>query len=202
VAGDGATGRQIARELAATREVVLAGGKRRHIAPRRVLGRDVFWWLDVTGAMRADRDTAVGRWLRRRDPIPGRELGDENLRRGGIRLAGRVTGASPGAVTLGGETLEVDAVVWTLGYRDDTSWVQVPDAADARGFAEDRGVSPVPGLFFTGRPWQRDRASALVQGAGDEGRRVTARVLAHLATAGRERPLVALARLEQRRRRP
>jgi cation diffusion facilitator CzcD-associated flavoprotein CzcO len=39
VVGDGATGRQIAVELAATREVLLATGRPRRVSPQRILGR-------------------------------------------------------------------------------------------------------------------------------------------------------------------
>lgn len=42
VVGDGATGRHIARELAATHRVLLAGGRPRRLTPDRILGRSTF----------------------------------------------------------------------------------------------------------------------------------------------------------------
>jgi putative flavoprotein involved in K+ transport len=55
----------------------------------------------------------------------------------------------------GGETAEVDAVIWATGYKDDSRWVAIPEVKDGRGgFAHRGGVSPVPGLYFIGRSWQ------------------------------------------------
>jgi len=45
VVGDGASGRQIARELASGRRVYVARGKVRNLVPNAILGRDLFWWL-------------------------------------------------------------------------------------------------------------------------------------------------------------
>jgi putative flavoprotein involved in K+ transport len=70
-------------------------------------------------------------------------------------------------------------VVWATGYRDDTAWVGIPGAVARDGsFAHREGVSPVPGLFFVGRPWQRNRASALVMGAGDDAGRIVQAIAA------------------------
>jgi putative flavoprotein involved in K+ transport len=42
VVGDGASGRQIARELAATHRVYLATGRPRRVSPKRLLGKSIF----------------------------------------------------------------------------------------------------------------------------------------------------------------
>jgi putative flavoprotein involved in K+ transport len=101
VVGDGAPGRQIAVELAATHEVLLATGRPRRVSPERILGRSIFWWMDKLGILRASRETRVGRYLMRTDPLPGKALGGR-LRRRGIRVVGRLSrvdgkrvGASP-----------------------------------------------------------------------------------------------------------
>ncbi len=49
VVGGGNSGFQIAEELAATRNVDLAVGKRVQSLPQRLLGRDLFWWLSGIG---------------------------------------------------------------------------------------------------------------------------------------------------------
>jgi putative flavoprotein involved in K+ transport len=46
VVGDGATGRQIALELTAKHEVLLAAGRHRRVSPDRILGRSAFWWMN------------------------------------------------------------------------------------------------------------------------------------------------------------
>jgi len=51
VVGGGNTGFQIAKELSATRRVHLAVGSRQVPLPQRLLGRDLFWWLERFGLM-------------------------------------------------------------------------------------------------------------------------------------------------------
>ena len=179
VLGDGATGRQIALELAATHEVLLATGRSRRVSPQRVLGKSVvFWWTDRLGVLRASRETRVGSYLMKTDPFPGKYLGPRNLQRRGVRLVDclfQVDGKSVGFVS--GETAEVDAVVWATGYRDDGKWVAVPEVKDSSGgFVHQPGVSPVPGLYFIGRSWQWTRGSALLAGVGDDAAYVVDRI--------------------------
>lgn len=70
---------------------------------------------------------------------------------------------------VGGRTETIDAVVWAVGFRDEAAWIAVPGAVDRGGrFIERDGVSPVPGLYFVGRPWQRNRASGLIMGVSDD----------------------------------
>ena len=87
----------------------------------------------------------------------------------------------------GGETTEVDAVIWATGYRNDTDWVEIPEAKDERGsFLHQRGFSPVPGLYFIGRSWQWTRGSALFAGVGEDAAYLTehmAKQLDHRAAA-------------------
>ena len=75
----------------------------------------------------------------------------------------------------------IAAAVWATGYRDDTDWIDIPGAVDAEGrFAHTAGVSPVPGLFFVGRTWQRNRASALIMGVGADAALIADAVMEHL----------------------
>lgn len=168
VVGDGATGRQIARELSTTHDVLLSTGRPRRVSPERILGRSLFWWLDTLGILRQPRDAAVGRWLRRADPFPGKHLALDRLRERGITVLGRLTAAAGRRVTFaGGATAEVDVVVWATGYRDETDWVAIPEVLDGRGaFVERRGISPLPTVTFVGRNWQWSRGSALLAGVG------------------------------------
>jgi putative flavoprotein involved in K+ transport len=183
VVGDGATGRQIAVELAATHEVLLATGRPRRISPRRILGRSVFWWMDKLGILRASRETRVGRYLMEADPFPGKALALGRLRRRGIRVVGRLVHVDGKRVGFaGGETAEVDAVVWATGYKDNSRWVAIPEAKDGRdGFAHRRGVSSVPGLYFIARSWQWTRGSALLHGVGDDAAFVASRIAGRIS---------------------
>jgi putative flavoprotein involved in K+ transport len=170
IVGDGATGRQLAVELTATHEVMLATGRPRRASPERLLGRSIFWWMDKLGVLRASRDSRIGRYLMSADPFPGKALGLRRLRRRGIQVMGRLSQANGKRVSFAsGESIEIDAVIWATGYQDDSTWVHIPEVKDAKGrFIHQRGVSSVPGLYFIGRSWQWTRGSALLHGVGDD----------------------------------
>ncbi|HYG69234.1 MAG TPA: hypothetical protein VD838_16300, partial [Anaeromyxobacteraceae bacterium] len=183
VAGDGATGRQVALELAADREVWLATGRPRVVTAQRILGRDQLWWSERLGLLRASRRSPVGRLVRRLDAFPGPHLRLPALRKRGVRVVGRVVGARGRAALVdGGRALEIDAVIWATGYRERTDWLDLPAAKDAGGrIVEHRGVSPEPGLYFVGREWQWSRGSALVCGVGRDAAWLARRVADWLA---------------------
>src|SRR5215212_6647298 len=170
VVGDGATGRQIALELTDNHEVLLSAGRPRRVSPDRILGRSVFWWMDKSGVLRASRESAIGRYLMKADPFPGKRLELEQLQRQGVNVVGRVIQAEGKKVSFAdGKAAEVDAVVWATGYRDDADWVAIPEVKDARGnFLHYRGISPLPSLCFVGRSWQWRRGSALFAGVGED----------------------------------
>jgi putative flavoprotein involved in K+ transport len=68
-----------------------------------------------------------------------------------------------------GSSTEVDAIVWATGYRMDHSWIDVPGAVDERGCLQQvRGVTPAPGLYTLGLPWQHTRGSALLGWVGSD----------------------------------
>ena len=167
VVGDGASGRDIAAELAATHRVLIATGKSRKLFSERVLGKSMWWWLARLRLLRVPTDSLLGRWMRRTDPLPDRDRSLESLRRRGVTVAGRLVAAGGRRADFADGLFEqIDSVVWTTGYRDDSGWVAIAGAADDDGnFLHREGVSPVPGLYFVGRPWQRNRASGLVMGA-------------------------------------
>lgn len=183
VVGDGATGRQIARELAARCAVVLAASGRPEPLPERWLGRSLFWWFDRLGVLTLRPDSLVGRRLRRADSFPGSGLRLPALRQRGVRVLGRLVHAAGRRATMaGGESVEVEAVVWAVGYSDQTDWVAIPEAVDAAGqFIETAGRSPAAGLYFVGRPWQSTQGSARLYGVGADAAALAAALTQHLA---------------------
>jgi putative flavoprotein involved in K+ transport len=178
VVGDGATGRDIAADLGATHRVTLACGRQRRLLPETFLGLSTWKWLKALGLLNAAGNSPVGRFMRKAEPFPNRQRELSDLRRMGIDIRPRATSVTGWRVGFAdGGSLEAQAVVWALGYRDDTSWVDIPGAVDAEGsFLHFRGRSPVPGLYFVGRPWQRNRASALIMGVGSDARLIAAEV--------------------------
>jgi putative flavoprotein involved in K+ transport len=48
----------------------------------------------------------------------------------------------------------IRTVIWSVGYRTDYSWIEIP-IFDGKGYpSHQRGVTTVPGLYFLGLPWQ------------------------------------------------
>jgi putative flavoprotein involved in K+ transport len=168
VVGGGNTGFQIAEELSATREVHLSIGSRQTPFPQRILGRDLFWYLDRTGLMRKSTDTRIGHRLQGRDTLIGSNPRTLHKRHG-VRLHKRAVGASGRTVCFSdGTELEVGAVIWATGFRNDHSWIDAPIFDDAHRVVHRRGVTDSPGLYFLGLTWQYTRGSALIGWVGDD----------------------------------
>ncbi len=168
VVGAGNSGVQIAEELAGTgRSVSLAISSRPRTVPQRPLGRDLFWWLTRTGLLRTPVDSRLGRRLRDRELVIGTTW--RRLAGRGVRLLPRAVSAIGRTVALAdGTTTVVDAVVWATGFRVDVGWLDVAGAVADGTPVHVRGVSPVPGLFFLGLPWQHTRGSALLGFVGKD----------------------------------
>jgi len=167
VVGGGNTGFQVAEELAATRDVHLAVGSRQLPLPQRLLGRDLFWWLEKTRVIGKTRDSRLGRRMRDRDTLIGSS--PRSARRVGVHMRPRAVGASGRTVSFADEsTLDVDAVIWATGYRLDQSWIELP-VVDAEGtLRHRRGIAEPRGLYFLGLPWQHTRGSALLGWVKDD----------------------------------
>ena len=176
VVGGGNSGFQIAEELAATRKVDLAVGKRVPPLPQRLLGKDVFWWLSGIGFMKVSTDSRLGRKLSKRDVLIGSS--PRRLRHSGVTLRKRLASVSGRrAVFADGSEQDVDAIVWATGYRSDFTWIDIPKIEDERGgIRHRRGVALVPGVFFIGLTWQHTRGSALIGFVKDDAAFIASRI--------------------------
>lgn len=168
VVGGGNSGFQIAEELAATRKVDLAVGKRVPSLPQRLLGKDLFWWLSGIGFMRVSTDSRLGRKLAKRDVLIGSS--SRGLRHAGVTLRKRLASAAGRrALFDDGSEQGIDAIVWATGYRSDFSWIDVPRVRDeSGGISHRRGITDAAGLFFIGLTWQHTRGSALIGYVGHD----------------------------------
>jgi putative flavoprotein involved in K+ transport len=182
VVGGGGSGRQIALELTRSHEVSLSVGTRITITPQRVLGRDVMVWFDRLGFLRADKATARGRFTKAHESFPGPHLRDSALRRRGVHLRPRTTTVTSEALAFADRSRATfEAVIWACGYEDRSRWLQIPGAVDANGnHIEDRGESPIPGLYYVGRSWATSRASALLCGVAEDASRVVSETMCWL----------------------
>jgi putative flavoprotein involved in K+ transport len=177
VVGGGNTGFQIAAELAAVREVHLAVGARQTPLPQRILGRDVFRYLQATGLMNKTLTSRLGQRLKDRETLIGSS--PRAARKQGIRIRARATAADGATVTFAdGSHLRVDAVVWATGFRLDHSLVELPVFDQDGRIRHERGVTEVPGLYFLGLPWQHTRGSALLGWIKDDAEYLARRISA------------------------
>jgi putative flavoprotein involved in K+ transport len=192
VVGGGNTGFQIAAELAQSREVHLAVGARQTPLPQRILGRDLFRYLEATGLMNKTVTSRIGQRMKDRETLIGSS--PRRARRQGIRMRPRATGAHGSSVTFADATeVTAAAVVWATGFRLDHSFVEVP-VFDARGQVKhQRGVTEVPGLYFLGLPWQHTRGSALLGWVKDDAELIAQRIGAFARSSpGSASPMAAM----------
>ena len=186
VVGAGNSGVQIAAELHRNRPVTLSSGSATRALPQRVLGRDLFWWLTTTGLINASGQSRLGRRFRNSGELV---IGTSSrqLARAGVTMHPRVTRADTTTVTFAdGTTNTPAAIVWATGYRSDYSFLDINGAVDAAGAPiHQRGVSPIPGLYFLGLPWQHTRGSALLGFVGAD----AAHIANHMATAPATAPV-------------
>jgi putative flavoprotein involved in K+ transport len=176
VVGGGNTGYQIAEELSSSCEVHLSIGSRQTPLPQRILGRDLFWYLEATGLIRKTTASRIGQRMAGRDTLIGstpRAL----RRKHGVELHERAVDATGSTVTFrDGTTLDVGSVIWATGFDLDHSWIDVPVFDDNERPVHRRGVTESPGLYFLGLTWQHTRGSALLGWVKDDADHIAQKV--------------------------
>ena len=81
----------------------------------------------------------------------------------------------------------IRTIVWATGYRPDYSWLELP-VLDRKGMVRhDGGIVCAPGVYLMGMQFLRRRKSALIDGAGDDARDLSAHLAAYLDGASRLR---------------
>ena len=194
VVGGGNTGYQIAAELAQSREVHLAVGARQTPLPQRILGRDLFRYLEATRLMNKTVTSRIGQRMKDKETLIGSS--PRSARKQGIRMLPRTTGAHGSTVTFAdGSEVAVDAVVWATGFRLDHSFVELPVFDGGGQVKHQRGVTELPGLYFLGLPWQHTRGSALLGWVKDDAeflaQRIGAFARSHPTTSVSPSPLLS-----------
>ena len=198
VVGGGNSAAQLADELHRTHPVVLASSRSPVFSPSSILGLSIFCYLHGTGMLRTDRDSIISRYAREYDDaILGYRV-RRLIQHGEIsHIPYGVTDARDERVRLANDLeLVVKNVLWCTGFRAEYEWVAIDGALNKDGTPrQQRGISPVPGLYWLGLPWQSRLDSALICGvaadARDLGYRIaSARRTGSAAVSGpaRERP--------------
>jgi putative flavoprotein involved in K+ transport len=182
VVGGGNTGYQIAGELAdGSHRVHLAVGSRQKPLPQRILGRDLFWWLDKLGILAKSVDSRLGQRLRDRDTLVGSSPKDAKRR--GIELHPRLIAAEGKTIRFeDGSVLEPKAIVWATGFRPEHSWIKLPIHDEEGRVQQERGVTSEPGLYFVGLSWQYTRGSALLGWVQHDAEFIAGQIAAHASS--------------------
>ena len=77
----------------------------------------------------------------------------------------------------------IRTIIWATGYRPDYSWLELP-VLDRKGLiSHDGGIVCSPGVYLMGMQFLRRRKSALIDGAGDYARELSAHLAAYLDNA-------------------
>lgn len=175
VAGAGNSGAEIARELASSHKVWMAGrdvgevpinmeGLPARLLLARIIFRVVFHRVLTT-------NTPMGRKLRPKVLHIGGPLIRvkwAHLAALGVQRAPKVTGVKDGRPMLAdGSVLDVANIVWCTGFHGAFSWIDLPVFGEDGLPNQERGVvTNEPGLYFVGLHFQYALSSTMIHGVG------------------------------------
>jgi putative flavoprotein involved in K+ transport len=187
IVGGGNSAVQIAHELVEVAETTLATRSPIRFMPQLVLGRDLHFWLSVSGLDRLP----LGRLFDVSEPGG---VVDDGTYAAAMRsgrpdrrpVFSRFT--ESGVVWEDGREEPVDAVLLATGYGPNLGYLGPLGALRAYGHPDQRaGVSrTVPGLYFVGLPFQTSFASATLRGVGSDAELVVARARRQVARSAME----------------
>jgi putative flavoprotein involved in K+ transport len=78
------------------------------------------------------------------------------------------------------ESAGIETVIWATGYRRTYPWLDVPVLDGDGELRHEGGVTPCPGAYVMGLPFQRTRKSAFIDGVGADARVLTQGIAARL----------------------
>jgi putative flavoprotein involved in K+ transport len=64
----------------------------------------------------------------------------------------------------------IGAFIWATGFIADFGWIHLPVLDPEGKPMHQRGISPVPGMYFLGFPWLNSRKSGIIYGVGEDAR--------------------------------
>jgi putative flavoprotein involved in K+ transport len=198
VAGAGNSGAEVARELARTHDVWLAGPSTGSIPFRPesvvarvlmpVIARVVFHRVLTTS-------TPIGRRARPKLVSTGEPLlrvKPKDLAEAGVERVPRVTGVQHGQPQLeDGRRIDVANVVWCTGFDPAFSWIELPVIEQgAREPNHSRGVvEDIPGLYFVGLKFLYSVSSEQIHGVGRDAARIADAIAVRRAESSPDRPV-------------
>jgi putative flavoprotein involved in K+ transport len=179
VVGAGNTALQVAVELAAHAHVSLATRAPISYARQRPLGRDLHFWLTVSGLDRLP----IGPLIRRKPGVPVLDTGRYRaaVRRGAPGHRPMWSGIDGDRLIWADGTQErFDTILLATGYRPALPYLKNLDLTQRRGISVAH-----PGLAFLGLEWQRTLASNTLRGVGADARHIAGRLSSELVPSRR-----------------
>jgi putative flavoprotein involved in K+ transport len=170
------SGAEIAYEVARGHRTWLSGRDTGHI-PVDPGGRAYLVFgrlISILGSRVLTVDTPIGRKARPKFRAGGGPLirvKPKHLRAAGVeRVLARTVGTRNGLPLLDdGQVLDVNNVIWCVGFEHTLSWIEVPLEREDGWPQQRRGVVPsAPGLYFIGLPFLYSINSSLVVGVGKD----------------------------------
>lgn len=187
VVGLGNSGAEIAWDVRQGHKVYVSGSPVAQIPVKHGGVASLAVWLPLIqfmGKHVLTVDTPIGRKvIPKMKGVPLIRIKTKDLEAAGAQRVARVTGARDGLPLLAdGNTLDVANVIWCTGFRNDLSWIQLPNVFGPDGhIAQYRGVAKSePGLYFVGMPHQYSAASELLPGVGRDAAYVARKLGARL----------------------
>jgi len=181
IVGAGNSGAEIAKDLGASRQILLAGPKVTEFPGRfndfvnrnfvtHLLFRLIFPYVMSV-------HTPMGRRARPKilkSAVPLIRVKSRDLAELGVKRVGRVVGIKDGLPLLeDGTTLDVPNIIWCTGFEPGFSWIKLPIPFDGNEPDHQAGmVASQPGLYFVGLHFLSAMSSGMVGGVGRDARRI------------------------------
>ncbi|EGL15117.1 MULTISPECIES: NAD(P)/FAD-dependent oxidoreductase [unclassified Paenibacillus] len=186
VVGGGNSGAQIAVELSDRRPVTISVSRPMHFKPMQLFGRNIFWYFETFGLLKANAESPLGSWLKKQpEQVYGTEL-KSLLKKRIVSLKQRAIDADSAEILFKDKSrMKVSTVIWATGFRNAYPWIDIPEAVDVNGKPIHRsGVSKVKGLYYLGLPWQSCRGSALLGWMGRDAEHLAEVIEQHAERSG------------------
>ncbi|OAS84054.1 flavin-containing monooxygenase [Metabacillus litoralis] len=176
VVGGGNSAMQIAYELAKVSNVTIASRKPISFIPQRLLGKDIHFWLKVTGI-----DTQFyGRKFSMNTSVMDTGIYKEAILNNMPDTKNMFTNfTDKGVVWSDGREEKVDAIIYATGYRSNVNYLtSLKNAIDKyNNPLQNKGISTtIDGLYFVGLSGQRSFSSATIRGVGSDAKYVVKKV--------------------------
>lgn len=182
VVGVGNSGAEIAMELSADRQVLLAGAPVGELPFRhgRAAARFALPLIRFTGTRVLTLRTPIGRKVAAQfngPPLIRTRLRD--LAAAGVTQTPRITDVIDGRPsTADGQELDVANIVWCTGYREDFGILDLPGASAQRPDQKRGVVEAVPGLYLLGQQFLYAATSATLPGVRRDAKYLASRIAA------------------------